>query len=44
MLMRLTPNATLASSVGTATVIVLRLISVRYRLRLPEPRSVEEQA
>ncbi|RPJ72110.1 MAG: trimeric intracellular cation channel family protein [Acidobacteria bacterium] len=43
ILMRLTPDATLAAWAGTATVVVLRLISVRFRLRLPEPRAVEEQ-
>ncbi len=37
ILMRLTPNAALASWVGTATVVVLRLISVRFRLTLPNP-------
>ncbi len=41
ILMRLTPDATLAAWAGTATVVVLRLISVRFRLRLPEPRAVE---
>jgi len=43
LLMRLTPDATLAAWAGTATVVVLRLISVRFRLRLPEPRTVEEE-
>jgi len=43
ILMRLTPDATLAAWAGTATVVVLRLISVRFRLRLPEPRAVEEE-
>jgi uncharacterized membrane protein YeiH len=35
----LTPNATLASAVGTATVVVLRIVSVRFRLRLPDGRA-----
>jgi uncharacterized membrane protein YeiH len=43
VLMRFTPSATLASWVGTATVVLLRLISVRFRLRLPEPRTVNER-
>lgn len=43
ILMQLTPNATLASWAGTAVVVLLRLISVRFRLRLPEPRAVEER-
>jgi uncharacterized membrane protein YeiH len=43
ILTRLTPNATLASWAGIATVVLLRLISVRFRLRLPEPRTVEER-
>jgi uncharacterized membrane protein YeiH len=43
VLMRFTPHGTLASWLGTATVVMLRLISVRFRLRLPEPRTVEEQ-
>ena len=42
LLMRLTPNMTLASWAGIATVVLLRLISVRFQLRLPEPRSVDE--
>jgi uncharacterized membrane protein YeiH len=42
-LMRLTHNDTLASWIGTAVVVLLRLISVRFRLRLPEPRAAEEQ-
>ena len=42
-LMQSGASATLASWVGTATVVVLRLISVRFRLRLPEPRTVKEQ-
>ncbi len=37
ILMRVTPNTTLASWVGTGTVVLLRLVSVRYRLRLPAP-------
>ncbi len=37
-LMYLTPNATLASIVGTTAIVMLRLISVRFRLRLPEPQ------
>lgn len=37
-LMHLTPNATLASIVGTTAIVMLRLISVRFRLRLPEPQ------
>lgn len=38
ILMRLTSDATLASAAGTVTVVVLRLVSVRFRLRLPEPQ------
>jgi uncharacterized membrane protein YeiH len=37
ILMRLTSNTPLASWVGTATVVVLRLLSVRFRLTLPAP-------
>lgn len=37
ILMHVTPGAAFASWVGTAVVVVLRLISVRFRLRLPEP-------
>jgi uncharacterized membrane protein YeiH len=37
ILMRLTPHTTLASWVGTGTVVLLRLVSVRFRLRLPAP-------
>jgi len=39
LLMRATSHATLASAAGTATVVGLRLISVRFRLRLPEPQA-----
>jgi uncharacterized membrane protein YeiH len=42
VLMRLMPDATLASWAGTATVVLLRLISVRFRLRLPEPPAMNE--
>lgn len=38
ILMHITPGAAFASWVGTAVVVVLRLISVRFRLRLPEAR------
>jgi uncharacterized membrane protein YeiH len=45
ILMRLFPgSATLASWAGTATVVVLRLISVRFRLTLPEPRTADPEA
>lgn len=36
ILMRLTPDAALSSWVGTAVVVLLRLISVRFRLKLPD--------
>jgi uncharacterized membrane protein YeiH len=32
-------NPALASAVGTGVVVVLRLLSVRFRLRLPEPQA-----
>jgi uncharacterized membrane protein YeiH len=34
-----TPNRHIASWVGTAVVVLLRLVSVRFRLRLPHPPS-----
>ncbi|MGE5361525.1 MAG: trimeric intracellular cation channel family protein [Bacteroidales bacterium] len=37
-----TPNVPLASIVGTATVLVLRIVSFRYKLKLPAPHAVEE--
>lgn len=43
VMMRFVPDAALASWVGTATVVLLRLISVRFRLTLPEPRSVDDR-
>jgi uncharacterized membrane protein YeiH len=39
LLMQVTPNATLASAIGTAAIVVLRLVSVRFRLRLPAPQA-----
>jgi uncharacterized membrane protein YeiH len=37
ILMRLAPHTTLASCVGTGTVVLLPLVSVRFRLTLPAP-------
>lgn len=42
LLARFTPDLALASTVGTGCVILLRLISVRFKLRLPEPQGMEE--
>lgn len=39
ILMRVTPNVPLASWIGTATVVALRLLSVRFRLTLPTPQT-----
>lgn len=43
VLMRFVPDAALASWAGTATVVLLRLVSVRFGLTLPEPRAVDEE-
>lgn len=43
ILMRTTRHAALASTIGTATVVVLRLVSVRFRLTLPDPQAVTSQ-
>jgi uncharacterized membrane protein YeiH len=42
LLAEYTPNDELASWVGIATVVLLRLISVRFRLTLPEPKTIAE--
>jgi uncharacterized membrane protein YeiH len=39
ILMRLTPSATFASAAGTGTIVVLRLVSVRFKIRLPAPQA-----
>ncbi len=44
ILMRVTPNAALASAVGTGVIVVLRLLSVRFRLRLPAPQASEHRS
>ena len=42
ILVRVLDNPRLASTIGAAVVILLRLISVRYRLTLPEPQTAAE--
>ena len=39
LLSKVSTKATLISTVGTATIVILRLVSVRFRLRLPEPET-----
>jgi uncharacterized membrane protein YeiH len=39
LLARFTPHPTLASWIGTGTVVLLRLLSVRFQLKLPAPNT-----
>lgn len=44
LLSRFTPDPTLASWVGTGTVVLLRLLSVRFQLKLPAPNTAARGA